>query len=299
VGRSWAVPGSKILRIERFGRELHQELADTVGPLMLALHRRFRFVLRLSIALFDEHADRRAHMRSQLEQVGFRSTSSRHYTETLRLPLDRDVDRVFSQLTYGARRGIRTGERAGIHIFRIDTPGFLARMQDLYVESFRRTGSLPAPVDLPAILESTRTSESSVLFGASLQGNTDPSHLAAYAWVRSHGDHATYDIGASGRIPSLGNAAVGYPVLWRCIEWAVQRGHSWFDLGGVIEESAPPDHPLAGISRFKQSFSKERLRVSEELVLEPNPTLAALAAKSEQLQSVFPGLSRQYRASTP
>jgi hypothetical protein len=275
VGRSRSVPGTRIVRVERFGRSLHQPILPDIGPILEQLLRRVGRVLRLHIELFDEDADRRASTLAALTLAGMQRTSSRSYRETLRLPLVGDPPAVFTTLSSSTRRNIRSAERGGLVVAPIDGPEFIPRLRALYDESFQRTGAESPPLDLRAMLASSDGATARV-FGVFADGRVVPEALAAFAWVRSHGDYASYDVAASTRMEALGRTPVGYPLLWRTIEWAMERRHAWFDLGGVIPRSAPPSHPLAGIAAFKLGFTEDRVVVGDEVLMEPNALLGRL-----------------------
>ncbi|MDQ8168554.1 MAG: GNAT family N-acetyltransferase [Gemmatimonadota bacterium] len=289
VRRSRSVPGARILRVERFGRSLHQPILHRLRPILEQLVRGVGRVLRLNIEVFDEDAARRASTVAALTVAGLRPTSSRSYRETLRLSLHADPADVFASLSASTRRNIRSAERSGLVVKAIDGEEYLPRLRALYDETFQRTGSAPPPLDLAAMLASATSDASARVFGVFAGGRVEPEALAAFAWVRSHGDYASYDVAASTRMPVLGRTPIGYPLLWRTTEWAMERGHSWFDLGGVIPQSAPSTHPLAGITMFKLGFTEDRVVVGDEMLIEPSSALRRIHALSSALAAMTRG----------
>lgn len=92
--------------------------------------------------------------------------------------------------------------------------------------------------------------------------------LAAHLIV-SAGEVATYTHGASA--PRKRQVMAPYLLHWEAIARAQARGLKKFDLFGVAPKSAGPDHPWAGITRFKLGFGGKRQDYigAYDLVLEP------------------------------
>jgi hypothetical protein len=286
VQRSRAVPGTRLLRVERFGRSLHQPILPEIGSILRGLIQHVGRVLRLNVELFDEDQAGRAATLAALMGAGMRPTPSRSYRETLRLRLGAGPADVFGTLSSSTRRNVRTAERSGLVVAAIDRVEYVPRLRAMYVETFRRTGAEPPPLDFDAMMSSSIDDARARVFGVFAADRIEPEGLAAFAWVRSHGDYASYDVAASTRLPELGRTPVGYPLLWRTVEWAMSSGHRWFDLGGVLPESAPSSHPLAGISAFKRGFSEDRVVVGDELMLEPSTMLRGVGALSQHLAAI-------------
>lgn len=75
--------------------------------------------------------------------------------------------------------------------------------------------------------------------------------LASHLLIR-HGETMTYAHGAS----SSEHRQVMAPHLlqWHSMQRAKAQGAQWYDLYGVAPANAAPDHPWAGITRFKTGF---------------------------------------------
>jgi hypothetical protein len=277
VERSFSrlIPMASVLRISRFGRELHEPIAAVLKPILGALAHRFPVVLHIDVALFDEDRERRRLMEAALVEAGMRSGASRSYTRTLRVDLAGSEDELFARLSSSTRRNIRAAERAALFTAPIDDERLFPAMRRLYVATFQRTGADAPPINFGRILNSVRFGQSALfgVFAGQHAGASEP--LVAFAWVRSNGDHASYDVAASVRRPDLGRTPLSYPLLWRCLTWARERQLSWMELGGIPGTNVPTESPLHAIAAFKRGFSRHELDVACEFRIEPNKRLAA------------------------
>ncbi len=291
VGRSQTIPGSRILRIERFGRALHEPLLPQLGEIFDAVVRSVGRVLRLHVEVFEEDAERSERFASALTASGLTELADiRGYRETLRVRLDSDPAVVFSKFSQSTRRDIRAIEKIGLEVREFADLAHLEKVEKLYYDAFRRTDESAPRRDLRALMSFVATDPHSRLLGVFASGRQPPEDLVAIAWVRSHGDFVSYDIGASERAPDLGRTPLAYPLLWQSMMWSMANAHQWFDMGGVIAADAPADHPLAGITAFKARFTDERVRVGREFVLHPSAVLSgvssALSAVAARVRAV-------------
>lgn len=71
------------------------------------------------------------------------------------------------------------------------------------------------------------------------------------------GDTRTYLHGASSNEDR--NLMGPYLLHWELMRQAKEKGLSHYDWWGVAPQGAPPDHPWAGISRFKRGFGGEEV----------------------------------------
>jgi hypothetical protein len=92
---SRAIPGFRIARVDRIGRDLHENIADAVGEVLRTAAGKIPRLLRLNARVFDENALRRQRISRSLEAAGWtRSKHQRAYTQTLVLQLDRTTSDV-------------------------------------------------------------------------------------------------------------------------------------------------------------------------------------------------------------
>ncbi|MES2523923.1 MAG: hypothetical protein V4617_14545 [Gemmatimonadota bacterium] len=285
--RFWnrTVPGARSIRIERFGRALHEPIHRDAGTVFKALAQQHRLLLRVLVELFDEDGVRRdVAVQSLLEQGGLPQEHTRNYSETLSVDLQGSPDEIFARFSSSTRRNIRSVEKSGATIVEVTDPRYLPRLAELYAQSFERTGAVPPHADFAAIQREAENGKHAILLGCIWPTRTPPNDLVAFVWGRSHGDHGSYDIGASERAPDLGRVPLIYPLLWNLIQWSKRSAHSWFDLGGVIPADAPEDHPLRGISAFKMGFTDRRVAISSEVWIEPNRVLSGVSERIKTLR---------------
>jgi lipid II:glycine glycyltransferase (peptidoglycan interpeptide bridge formation enzyme) len=84
-----------------------------------------------------------------------------------------------------------------------------------------------------------------------------------------------------------------YGLMWDLILWAKGLGASFFDLGGITRREADSHDPREGISRFKRTFASRVEEVGVELVLEPNPAVAAISRTIRSADSWMRDLGRK------
>jgi hypothetical protein len=287
VQASRTVPGSRLLRVERVGRILHEPVAGQFGLLVASYAQRTGRVLRLNVALFDEDHARRTLLAQSLRSAGFEPVAGRSYTTTLRVPLAGGVDAVRHTLSWSTRRNLRAAMKHGVYSAPLSNPEFAPRCQALYEAAFTRTGHRAPPVDFRQLFAMSNDRDAT-LIGVFAPGVApSPETLVAFAWVRSHGDYATYDTAGSARLDQTKGVTAGDVLMMACIEWAQRTQHLWLDLGGVSISSDGAADPVAGISAFKRGFSKDVVTVGEEWVLHPNHLLAATERMVRRLRSIL------------
>lgn len=286
VQASRTVPGSRLLRVERVGRSLHEPVAEQLGSLVAMYARQMDRVLRVNVALFDEDHARRAVLAHSLRSVGFEPVAGRNYSNTLRVPLADGLDAVRRTLSWSTRRNLRAAQKHGVYSARLTNPAFATRCKELYEAAFTRTAHRAPPVDFTTLFALSNGTDAT-LIGVFAPGTApSPDTLVAFAWVRSHGDYATYDTAGSTRLEQIKGVTAGDVLMMACIEWALQTGHQWLDLGGVSLTSPSAADPVAGISAFKRGFSNDVVAVGEEWELRPNALLATTERVVRRLRAI-------------
>jgi hypothetical protein len=280
---SRALPGSYILRVQRFGPGVHKEACAA----MLAALRHYASVrprvLRLHVELYSlGGVDRLA---DAAVQAGFRiNTRGRCYDRTSVVSLG-PPDDMFARLHATARQNVRAISRHPVEVRLISDCRWIPRLDELLSMTLRRTGGKPVRHPWEAVIAHAscqpRQSRIAGLFWKGVEG---PSSLLAFAWGCMHGDHAHYSTAASARLPDL-RISLGYALVWDLMQWAHSCGGKLFDLGGITTGSDAQDDPLAGISRFKRFFKGKEIVVGMEVVYEPNPVMAWIAGQTSRLQS--------------
>lgn len=276
--RSRALPGHDLLRARRVGSAIAADAHAAAANALFALAHTLPRVLRVSVELFERDADRRASLALAMADVGFRTSPvPRSYVETLTLDLTPDENILFEQLRPKTRRDIRAAAKHGLEVRPVTDAALAPRLDELARETMARTNGPYHPHDWPALIAlSMRHSERARIVGLFRGAVSDASALVAFSVGYGHGDHGEYNVAASTRAIDV-RVPLAYVLLWDLVVWAKRWGASWFDLGGVTRSRLGDDDALGGISDFKRYFSKERVSVGEEWVLEPRPARAGLA----------------------
>jgi hypothetical protein len=270
VARSRALPGHLLLRCERFGPGLSPAAQEAALHAITALARRNRRVLRAYVETYSPDPEQRSEMAEVARQLGFSQLQpSRCYEQTLLVDLTPDEDTVFANLHATARRHIRAAAKHPVEVRAITDPADFARMDEIYQETFARTGVTQQPQDWGALVELCRQEPAaSRLVGLYRTDQQGPQALLAFAWGCGHGDHIHYSRAASTRDTDL-KIPLMYPVVWDLIRWGKSNGAVFFDFGGVTAGSYDSEDRLGGISDFKRYFSKQVVEVGAEWAYEP------------------------------
>jgi peptidoglycan pentaglycine glycine transferase (the first glycine) len=179
---------------------------------------------------------------------------------TARLNLTQGRDKILAGMKSKARYNIRLAAKKGVEVRisiqpsdiehflvlnRVTTErdGFIAHDDDYYRTQFEMLGRA-------GLLK---------LFVAEF--NNKPIAIIAVAF---HGQTATYLHGVSSNEER--NRMPTFAVQWEAIKEAERMGLRWFDFHGVAPTD-DPDHPWAGITRFKLGFGAERLTYMSALDL--------------------------------
>jgi hypothetical protein len=279
ISPSRALPGHRLLRVERFGPGIPPAAYAATLKVLVSLAHRDRRVLRLYVESLAFDPSVRMALESELEAAGFaRLPSPRCYEHTLVLALDGAEESILASFHRTARQNIRNTGKYPVRVAPVVDPGHFARVNEIAAETFARTGVRYVPVyDWAAIAAvSAREPGASRLVGLYHKDEEGPAGLLAFAWACGHGDHAHYSAAGStrhtaGRIPLL------YPLIWDLIVWAKRNGAGFFDFGGVTAGTLESDDPLGGISDFKRYFTKSLVQVGAEWAYEPRPRRAQAA----------------------
>jgi hypothetical protein len=279
VSPSRALPGHRLLRVERFGPGVPPAAHAATLQVLVSLARRDQRVLRLYVESLAYEPSMRVALESTLEAAGFvRVPSPRCYEHTLVLALDGDEESILASFHRTARQNIRNTAKYPVRVAPVVDPGHFARVNEIAVETFARTGGRYLPVyDWAAVAAvAAREPEVSRLVGLYRTDEEGPASLLAFAWACGHGDHAHYSAAGStrateGRIPLL------YPLIWDLLLWAKRSGAQFFDFGGVTAGTLGSEDPLGGISDFKRYFTKQLVQVGAEWAYEPRPRRAQAA----------------------
>ena len=278
ISPSRALPGHRLLRVERFGPGIPPAAHAAALQVLISLARRDRRVLRLYVESLAFHPNVRIALESTLATVGFvRLPSPRCYEHTLVLALDDDEESILASFQRTARQNIRQTSKYGVHVAPIVDLAHFARLDEIAAETFARTGGKYTPFDWARIAAASALEpEASRLVGLYRTDEDGPASLVAFAWGCGHGDHAHYSAAGSTRVTDR-RIPLHYPLIWDLIVWAKRSGARFFDFGGVSAGSLASDDPLGGISDFKRFFTPRLVQVGAEWSYEPRPKRAQAA----------------------
>jgi len=283
---SLALPHTRVGRIERLGRDLHEEVSDLMGDILVEVAGKIPRLLRLDVRIFDEEPLRRQCLERSLAAAGWSLLEhQRNYTHTLVLPLGPSEANVRRSFSTRVRASMRKALQSPLLRYGHVAGAYAGRIRQLHALTFERTGASPPPLDVEAILRDASDGESSHLIGAFANDREAPQDLVAFAWTRMHGDHAVLEATASDRSDLFRkHLSPGFGLIAHAIEHAIERGAVWMDLGGLSTTSPEPTDPLRGIVEFKMRFSTDFREVATEWRLEPHPLLARAAAAVRSLR---------------
>jgi len=278
---SRALPGFRLLRVERLGEALPYAVRAAAVNALAQLARQEPRVLRLSVEVFSRSEQTRAHLAELLRRAGFvRAATTRNWSTTFALDLHPIEDDLFASFSPTVRRAIRSVAKLPVQVRLIDDCELASQLAALSKEAFARTGARYQAVwNWAGVIElSRRMPDASRLVGLFRTDRIGPDALLGFAWGWWNGESVSYFAGASSRPKDLQRVGIVHPLFWDLIVWAKRAGATWFDLGGATAGTAGSEDPVGGISDFKRRFSKETVDVAEDWVLEPHPLPARVAA---------------------
>ncbi len=277
---SRALPGFRLLRVERFGEAMPSALWAAAVDALVQVARQERRVLRLRVEVFSRCEETRARLGEPLRAAGFvRAAATQNWSTTFALDLGPSEDKLFASFSPTVRRVIRSVAKLPVQVRLIDDASLAGRLEALSSEAFARTGGrYEAAWDWAGVIElSRRMPDASRLVGLFRTDRGGPDALLGFAWGWWNGQSVSYFAGGSGRPKDLQRVGIVHPLFWDLIVWAKQVGATWFDLGGATAGTAGSGDPVGGISDFKRRFSKETVDVAEDWVFEPHPLPARFA----------------------
>jgi lipid II:glycine glycyltransferase (peptidoglycan interpeptide bridge formation enzyme) len=173
---------------------------------------------------------------------------------TIEVDLTRPEDEIYASFRQRARREIRAGRKMGyvVQAQPIDDKNS-GEMAKLFREMVRRSG-LRKFARSPGYTknfwrEFAKTGNGFFFFVG--QYNT-PHRPIGGAFVCLSGGRALYKDGGSSRV----SKHFSHLLQWQIMRWLKNRGVEKYDLGGVppSDQADNPNHPYAGLLRFKSSF---------------------------------------------
>jgi GNAT acetyltransferase-like protein len=286
VHPSRALPGFRILRVERLGANVDPSAYDATFEALARIARTSGRILRLHVETFSADAGTLARMGDAARAAGLLpSAAPRCYGPTSLIDLAREVPAILAGFNATARQNIRAVGKFPVAIRPVTDPALIPRMDELLRDTMQRTGGHTPPREWQGILPySAAHPDRSRVIGLFRTDRPEPESLMAYAWGCCHGDHVQYSTAASTRAADL-RLPMAYGLAWDLMQWGHAQGAKLFDFGGITEGTQGGADPLGGISDFKRYFKGSYAVVGAEWELEPRPAAARLARFLRGLKS--------------
>lgn len=295
-----ALPGHYRLRVTRFGHGVAVDPAvlSVIPEVLRDLVESRSTFLSVTVEVFDASHHRRNKIAEMMQNAGFvRHERQRRYRYTPRLDLTLKNEELFASFSGSCRRFIRDPAKKGCRVESVREGRWARRMEELWKETFARTGSVAPPRAWRKHLAYARAHPH--LYR--IVGTFGPDYpaegsLLAFCCAMNNGDHAVYSDGASTRELDT-TVALMYAPMWDLVKWSKSKGCQWFDMGGIAENSDEAD-PGAGIADFKRRFAGEVIDVGGEWRFRSPSVRSAVAdgvsTAASAVREVF-GLLRRHR----
>lgn len=292
-----SLPGHCRLRWTRFGyaaREVGLLAALDVLPGVPESRPR---VLSQSVEIFTVDSARRSVLENAAQRRGFtRAARGRRYRYTARVDLRPDEGDIASSFSGTCRRFIRDPAKKSYRVRPLREERWADRMEEIWEETFARTGVRPPPRRWPEHLAFARRHPDLYrIMGTFAPSYPERESLVSFACGRYNVDHASYADGASTRDVEPG-VALTYAPMWELMKWAKEQGCAWFDMGGITEGSREDDDVRGGISDFKRRFTEDVVEVGTEWVVEADSlrstVASAVSASASGVRAVLRRLRR-------
>jgi hypothetical protein len=284
VHASRALPGFRILRIERFGGNVDPAAYDATFEALARIARQRGRILRLHVELFSPAPSLLVRLAAAARSAGMApSPSPRRYQRTSLVDLTPEPPAIFAGFSSSARRNILAVAKHPVELRPIIEPALIPRMDDLLRDTMQRTGGRYHPGEWEGILRySADHPERSRVIGLLRTDRSGPERLIAYAWGCMNGDHVQHTAAASARSADL-RMPMSYCLAWDLMQWGRASGARYLDFGGITEGTEGGADPLGGISDFKRFFKGQLATVGDEWIAEPSRVAATLSRMLHRL----------------
>ena len=195
------------------------------------------------------------------------------------LDISKSEEEIISGMRKTTRHAIKNAENGGVQITMTRDPHDVHRFAQVYEETFKRQHFAPFSHEyLRAEFDTFADDNDAVLFFAEHNDTT----LGA-ALILFYNDTAFYHHGASGsrdtKIPA------SQLLQWRIIQEAKRRGCTRYNFWGISPDDKP-NHPWAGLSRFKKGFGgyPEYYVHAKDLPLSPRYYLNVIVERARRFR---------------
>jgi len=185
--------------------------------------------------------------RIDLQKYHLTPTKTIQPKDTLLLDLSKDEDRLLSEMKQKTRYNIRLAEKKGVAVEEDCSQEAIDQFCNLLSQTTERNQFRPHPLPYyRKMLDNLSDCGVVKLFLAKHQDKVVAANLTSW-----FGDTVTYMHGASDY--QSRNLMAPYLLQWQVIKWAQAAGYHYYDFWGIADNQ-DPQHPWAGITRFKTGF---------------------------------------------
>jgi len=234
-----------------------------------------------AIQIEPEALESDTRLKEQLDALGFRRYWTNHqFKTTMVVDLAPDESAILARMSQTARRYIRAGQRAGVHVVEDVSPAAQEAFYDLYEVTSKRDGFFRRPRRYmlrywQQIIDAG--------YGRFLVARKDGQDLAAL-FLTNFGQKIWYKDGASQEAGQKLHAT--YVLQWAAMQWGKAHGATFYDMVAIPDpdQLENRDHPMWGLYDFKRKFGGE---VREFIRAYQQPYLPRTAALWRRLEPLY------------
>lgn len=209
---------------------------------------------------------------ARLIRYGLRPARGVQARATRLIDLTPSMDEITAQQHHKWRYNTRLARRHGVRVREAHAPEDLSRWYALLRTTAERDAfGIHSESYYRRFWLATAGTGATALLLAEHDGQ-----LLGGIMVHAFGATATYLYGASSN--GARQLMPNHLLQWEAIRWAKDRGATRYDLSGIADTDSP-DHPLAGVTRFKAGFGGQVVRYAGAFDRVYHPALYALARR--------------------
>lgn len=233
-------------------------------------------------------------IRHLMSEGYFISTKSRAHSQTLTIDLHRSIEEIFRDSLSSMRRGrIRKANKLGMTVRPAADEMEMATFWNMYHTMCQRKGIRSWPLErFKAVFNYSRRHPGlCTCLIAWLDGE-----IVGGIIVLRHGKTAEFTKGGSTskKLPGVPKTEL---LHWQAIQWAKETGAAVYDFGGYTPNASKGSQEW-GINKFKEGFTKRRVRLFEpmEKIYSPIPfqIFDSLREAKKRLSTIIPAVQRAF-----
>lgn len=174
----------------------------------------------------------------------WKKVSDRQPARTLLLDLSKTEEELLAEMHSKTRYNIKLAERKGVTV----RFGRTSKEMDAFIQCIKETY---ARHEIKSFPESYYRTQLATLPWEQIALAEQSGTVVAANLLTNYGDTVTYVHGGS--LSAHKELMAPHLLQWRCIQEAKKLKAKWYDFYGIAPEHTP-NHPWAGITRFKLGF---------------------------------------------